>query len=417
MRFMRILFTIAFVVTLNCVFAQPFRTPVFTGNAMNDFKTEEKTIPVGTGATYAVTWDNNFIYFGVSGPGAYIKNEPTIIYLDTDPSALQNTGSTSGFNYDNRQPTLPFAANFVLYMKSGYAEIRTAAVLSGPWSNAVTVTDSLITGATDIEIRIPWTLFAGGQRPASFSSLYFKTNGNPANADVYDLRPGITNVGETYGLNINLRPPQLFYRLNSTNNGFNNGLNLFDWIFFGAGCVPPSALLATSITATSAKLNWQPVLTKDYYLIRGRKKGTVNWLSSIVPANRNSVVVNNLVCNTNYEWHIRTTCDTTQAADINSGFSELSSFKTSACAAFQDPKNENLKISPNPSRAGSGISLSGLKSVNSSYKIYRLDGSVVQSGKVNLNTVLLGNSIKPGLYLLETDTNGLKQKAMLQLVE
>lgn len=395
--------------------AQPFRTPVFTGNVNTDFLATERNIPLGTGSSYAITWDANFLYVGVTGPGAYIKDEPTVMYMDTDPFIAQSTGTINGFNYDGRSPQLPFTANFVLYFKSSYAEIRTSSALSGTWSDRTELTSQVTTGTTDIEVKIPWTAFPGGARPASLWWFYYKTNGNSAQQDAYDVRPGITNVGETYGLSINIRPPQLYYSLQTTATNYYTGVNLFDWIYFGTGCTAPSGLTTTNITATSARLNWQHVTTRMYYEVRGRKKGTNQWQRSIVPGNVNSVVVNNLLCNTNYEWHIRTVCDTTQAVDIISGFSNLISFKTAACLGLS---GNDINIYPSPAKSGSIIFVKGADIIpGTSYSISDMSGIVLQTGKLNNNQIMLQSAVKDGIYLIEFQVKDKVIRKQLQVSE
>lgn len=395
--------------------AQPFRTPVFTGNVNADFLPAERNIPLGTGSSYAMTWDAGFLYIGVTGPGAYIKDEPTVMYIDSDPFTAQSTGTINGFNYDGRSPQLPFTANLVLYFKSSYAEIRTSAAVSGTWSDRTEITPQITTGATDIEVRIPWSAFPGGVRPGSLWWFYFKTNGNQSQKDAFDVRPGVTNVGETYALDINVRPPQLYYSLQTTATNYYTGINLFDWIYFGASCTAPGSLTTTNITSAGARLNWQHTTTRLYYEVRGRKKGSNQWLKSVVPGNINSVVVNNLTCNTNYEWHIRTVCDTSQAVDIISGFSNLLSFKTLSCAAFS---SDEVTLYPNPARQGASVFVKGNHiQAGASYTISNLTGTILQSGRLNSGQLVLNAAIKQGIYNIQFKTADNVMHTQLQVLE
>lgn len=399
-----------------CAQAQPFRTPTFTGVVTTDFLATERNIPLGSGSSYALTWDANFLYVGMTGPGAYIKDEPTLMYIDSDPFIAQSTGTINGFNYDNRQPELPFTGNVVMFFKTGYAEFRTSDVLSGTWSDRTEITNQITTGATDIEIRIPWAAFPGGTRPASLSFFFFKENGNSSQSDAFDVRPGITNVGETYGLDINVRPPELFYSLQTTTSNYYTGTNLFDWINFGAGCTPPGNPATSNITTTSARLNWQHVTTRVQYEVRGRRRGTNQWLSQRVPGALNSVVVNNLVCNVPYEWHVRSICDTTQPVDIISAFSNLISFRTAACTALQG--NSEINVYPSPARVGSVITLKGTDlPAGGVYTISTLSGMVLQSGKLNATQIVLNNTIKEGIYLLEVQGINQPIRKQIQVIQ
>jgi hypothetical protein len=413
---MRQVVTLVFLFLGLTTLAQPFRTPTFTGVVTTDFLPTERNIPLGTGASYAMTWDANFLYVGVTGPGAYIKNEPTIMYIDSDPFISQSTGSINGFNYDNRSPELPFTGNLVLFFKTGYAEFRTSDVLSGTWSDRTEVTSQIITGTNDIEIKIPWVAFPQGTRPAALSFFFFKENGNPSQSDAFDVRPGITNVGETYGLDINLRPPELYYSLQTTNTNFYTGTNLFDWINFGASSVPPSNLSTTNITTTSARLSWQHVITRSQYEVRGRRRGTNQWISQRVPGTVNSIVVNNLLCNVPYEWHVRTITDTTQIVDIISAFSNIVSFRTNACSIVSP--DGDVMVYPNPALKASIISIqSKLPLIGVRFAIRNLAGSTLQAGTLTGPQLKLSEGITGGLYQLELFMDEFVIRKTLQIVD
>ncbi len=392
------IFTLLVVCTAFVLQAQPFRTPVFTGNAAADFKETEKNF--SSGVAYCITWDASFVYLGVTGSAAYIKQEPTLFYFDTDPNvpAVFSSGNTVGFYYDNRGAALPFAGNVVVYFKEGYAEVRTSPSTSGTWGDATVYTANITTGTNDIEIKIPWSIFPNGVRPAAMSWLCFKTNGNAGQTDAYEIRPGTSNVASTYSFNINSLGPSLFYRSTTTADKFYPGVNLFSWIdnTQSTMCAPPATVSTTNITASSAKLNWASINGATQYLLRGRKKGTSLWQQVMLPGNRSSFTAQNLSCNTNYEWHIRTNCDTTQLVDINSGFSMLTTFKTSACAIQESP---GLLLYPAVARAGAVIRLKNDKDLNGvKYSIINAQGVPVQDGVISDNRFQLPLTVNSGLY-------------------
>ncbi len=419
---MKTLFTLALLFSAACMQAQPFRTPAFTGNASSDFNANEKNFTSGT--AYCMVWDASFIYFGVTGPGAYIKDEPTLIYIDTDPTvpATNGTGPDTGFDYDSRKPVLPFSANFVLFYKTGYAEVRLDS--AGAWSSRDTFTTNIVTGTNDIEIKIPWTAFPGAVRPSAFSSLFFKENGNGSQMDAYEVRPGVNTPDQTYLPNINTSGPKIFYRLNTTENKYYPGINIFSWIDNTAStaCGIPSGLTTTNITQTSAKLSWTAVTGAKQYLVRGRKTGTAVWLSGVVPGNKNSIVASGLLCNTNYEWHIRTVCDTSFSADINSGFSALKAFKTSACSAAKEGMNlnasEKIMIYPNPIHKGGTISVQSENlSANATYAFYNFSGMQAQNGILNGGLIKLNREIVKGIYILEIKNNASVTRNTIEVIE
>lgn len=92
-------------------------------------------------------------------------------------------------------------------------------------------------------------------------------------------------------------------------------------------CVAPSGMTVTNITTTNAVLNWTPITTGPYvYDIRFRVVGTTNLISvvNILPP----FTLNNLVCNTNYEFQVRTNCGNNNY----SAWTAFTPFTTLACA-------------------------------------------------------------------------------------
>jgi len=96
-----------------------------------------------------------------------------------------------------------------------------------------------------------------------------------------------------------------------------------------ASCMPPIALTATSITATSALLSWSAVAGISVYHIKYRVIGTTTWdtISSITT----SVTVTGLYSSSNYEYQLESGCATGSV----SSYSSLASFTTLApgCAS------------------------------------------------------------------------------------
>jgi Lamin Tail Domain/Secretion system C-terminal sorting domain len=218
----RVLQSIIFFLAINTLWSQPFRTPTFTGNAFSDFNAIERS-PVMGDLAYEMTWDANNLYLGVSAVSNYAKNQPTIVYIDTDPndSPTAGTGSTTGQNYDGRIGTLPFTANVVVYMKAGYAEMRV--FQAGSWSVYYNVSGNIVTGTNDIEIFLPWSNFGG--RPAAMRYLTFKQNGS-FGTDAYNIFPNGSaaiaggSPGSYIG-NVNTNPfqPSQYIYIASTNSG------------------------------------------------------------------------------------------------------------------------------------------------------------------------------------------------------
>lgn len=155
--------------------AQPFRTVSFTGDAGADFNVNEKYT---SNVTWCLTWDGTNMFIGVHAGATYAKDQPSIIYFDTDPQLIPNTGTggTGGFNsYDGRIGTYPFTANVVVYFKAGYAEMRLNS--GGTWGSATVLTSNVTTGTNDIELFIPWTNFPSSVRPSQLYYILYKEDG------------------------------------------------------------------------------------------------------------------------------------------------------------------------------------------------------------------------------------------------
>lgn len=398
--------TLAFLFCCGYINAQPYHKINFTGDASVDFNDYEKNNP--TGNTYCLSWDGKNLYVGVHGSATYIKDEPTLLFIDSDPTVPANggTGSTTGFNYDDRITTLPFTANFVLYFKASYAELRTNT--DGTWSDLTNVTSTVITGTNDIEIKIPWNVFPSGKKPASFSALMFKTNGFGGNTDAYEVRPGVTGKDDNYTSNVNSNGPQIFYRF-ITAKDYYTKLNIFGWIdnTNSTLCTQPSGLNTSNITNTTAKLKWTAVAGAEQYEVRRTISGTTKWKSYIINGSNNFQNANGLTCNTSYDWMVRTSCDTA-GIDINSGFSSKKTFTTAACLSNNslaikklEPVN-GVTIYPIPAHKNASITITSMRLKNNAqYVIYNLTGKQIQIGTISNNTIKLDNIISAGNYLIE----------------
>jgi hypothetical protein len=214
------LLTICLLCIAASAFAQPFRTPLFTGNAYNDFTAAERAASTGS-LNYEMTWDASGLFVGVSALSSYAKDEPNIYYFDTDPQAnpTAGTGSTTGFNnYNGRTGTLPFTANMVVFLKNGYCEMRKWT--GSAWSSQTVLVVTYF-GANDAELYIPWTEFPGAARPAKLRYTIFKVNNDNSATDAYDIYP--TNAGAiaSYIPNVNTTPfpARQFVDIYDTSNG------------------------------------------------------------------------------------------------------------------------------------------------------------------------------------------------------
>ncbi len=72
-------------------------------------------------------------------------------------------------------------------------------------------------------------------------------------------------------------------------------------------CSPPSGLTVVLTTDTLAKLKWTPASGGDYYSVRFRRLGLINWIETL--SFNDSITINfGLVPGTTFEWQVLTNC-------------------------------------------------------------------------------------------------------------
>ncbi|MEP7164082.1 MAG: T9SS type A sorting domain-containing protein [Ferruginibacter sp.] len=139
-----------------------------------------------------MTWDNANLYVAVSGANVA---EGYILFLDKDPQVPVDAGSNSngtniGQNYDGTNfAGLPYRADLVIYVKSGYREYRTATG-SNTWTAATTSFGGYAESGSVREFAIPWSVIGG--RPASFNFFGYNTS---AGGFIYNTQPTANATG------------------------------------------------------------------------------------------------------------------------------------------------------------------------------------------------------------------------------
>ncbi|MEI8203792.1 MAG: fibronectin type III domain-containing protein, partial [Bacteroidota bacterium] len=100
-------------------------------------------------------------------------------------------------------------------------------------------------------------------------------------------------------------------------------------------CNPPTGLTTANITTTGATLNWQASSAALAYVVQYRPVTVPEsaWIN--VNATTNTIVLSNLTCGTQYEWHVAAYCNTT----VNglSAYSTIINFTTAACVIPCNP--------------------------------------------------------------------------------
>ncbi|REK00950.1 MAG: hypothetical protein DWQ39_10280 [Bacteroidetes bacterium] len=114
-------------------------------------------------------------------------------------------------------------------------------------------------------------------------------------------------------------------------------------------CPTPARLSTSSITANSAQTSWSSVTGAVAYTVRYRSANAPNaaWITLTVQSN--SAALNNLLCNTQYEWQVQALCSPAGTVHSASPFSSSVSFNTLACPT----------LCPAPSNLTATVSASG----------------------------------------------------------
>jgi hypothetical protein len=113
-------------------------------------------------------------------------------------------------------------------------------------------------------------------------------------------------------------------------------------------CPSPVNLVTTNITPNSALVSWTPSApAASMYQFRYRVNGTLAWTLLSVPGT--SYQLGNLICDTEYQWQVRTVCTITGAVSY-SPWSLLSYFTTLTC---------NVNLCPAPTGLTANMSVTG----------------------------------------------------------
>ncbi|MEP7319020.1 MAG: T9SS type A sorting domain-containing protein [Panacibacter sp.] len=197
------------------------------------------------------------------------------------------------------------------------------------------------------------------------------------------------------------------FDLGTDNNVYVVGGNTAKFVQTNSYCNTPAGLSTTNISINKARLNWLPVAGAVKYEVWARPVNTNRWKNIQVSAGINFLTVKGLDCNTNYEWKIRSVCD---SAGINvSAFSSLQNFTSSTCAGITTIADGNnavtiingkIMIYPNPLKSGSTVILKGI-SAGASYSLFTISGQQVAKGIYNGQNINLPSHILPGTYILE----------------
>lgn len=153
-------------------------------------------------------------------------------------------------------------------------------------------------------------------------------------------------------------------------------------------CVTPTGLSATSITNTTATLNWGTASGANSYNIQYRKTGTTTWTATTSATT--SKAVTGLTQGTQYEFQVQSVCTSTSSA-----YSASFNFTTTSPACTDVYESNNTKSTASPVAVGGNIF--GLINVLGDVDFYSFSNTVSQPN-MNLNLTTLPANYNLDLY-------------------
>ena len=178
---------------------------------------------------------------------------------------------------------------------------------------------------------------------------------------------------------------------NPTVTGTDNGTNLQL-----LACAKVTGLNASSITSTSATVNWTGVACWVKYKVQYRKQGISAWTSKY--STTTSYTIIGLQANTSYEYRITTFCSSNGSS--NSGATATYGFTTTLRMSSEVSSFEELMtIYPNPADGYATIQFTLTQSSHVCVKLYDVSGKEMET--------LLNGEISKGEQSLQLSTNHL----------
>ena len=189
-------------------------------------------------------------------------------------------------------------------------------------------------------------------------------------------------------------------------------------------CPAPSALTNTTITASSAKLNWHIVDCAKGYRLKYKVNTASTWTTINIITNTGSYNLTGLTTNTTYQWKVATKCKPGSTAYYSKDANTHTFTTTPAGSAMADINAKQLKTSaltvyPNPANDNAVIIFKTTKAEKYSLELTDISGKQLQ--KINGNAIAGENKIiinvgsfAQGMYLINL-TDDEHEKRILKL--
>lgn len=195
-----------------------------------------------------------------------------------------------------------------------------------------------------------------------------------------------------------------------TNIASGNYTNPVNVNISGGACNAPVGLYVSSITNTTARINWNLVTNAQSIQLQYKKSTASSWSTLTLPGNYYYYVLAGLTKNTNYNVRLKTIC-----ANGSSGYSTTVNFKTSNNKDANGVSNginpdiaSEVRVFPNPVEDILNIDM-GVSPPSSTYlTLYSsLGKKAIQSSFTGQHHEVKLKELPAGVYMLSVDTNGL----------
>jgi hypothetical protein len=169
----------------------------------------------------------------------------------------------------------------------------------------------------------------------------------------------------------------------------------------------PSSFISNPLI-TQAKLQWNEADGAVKYRVRYKEVGAIEWQYKYASDAKNYVVLNDLTCNTEYEWGVTSICATD--GSISSEYSPSAFFTTGACRLTGELEDVSFNIYPNPATDDFTVNLTLNNSAGGQVfmDIYNLVGEVVYTQEFALIDGILSEHIEldlpGGVYIVNLRT-------------
>lgn len=200
------------------------------------------------------------------------------------------------------------------------------------------------------------------------------------------VKPG-TSVNTTL---TGLYPNTLYYWQvrtwcsNGTSGSYQTTPASFTTLNQSVSCVVPNLTVTGMITANTAAISWNTLVTADSFQVRYNVKNTTNYVWLKVPGSAHSMTITGLLPNTQYEWCVRCIC----ASSPSQAYSAAVSFTTlsSSCGTADVYYFSSTSITSNSATVG-WRAVSGATSYNIRYAV-RYSGNWVTVSSTTVSKAL-----------------------------